>query len=337
MSVLPAVLTTVAPAVLPTVLPTVVPAVLPTALTSGLPALLPALLPGFLPAVLAGLAAALAVAGPGESGRLSASLPRRAQTDLVARGRAGLDALAGRSLAGPHRGVARVAAGAVAPVAAAAVGLVASGPALALVAALGAAVLGAALRRRVRVAALAAERRGAGEACALLAAELRAGRSAGQALEAAAAVAVGPFRGRLLAGAACARFGGDTAAALRDDAGGSPTGVPEAAAGLAACWSVCAGTGSGLADAVDRLEQGLRGEAEARRAVDAELGGPRATAGLLAVLPLAGIGLAAGLGARPGHVLLETTVGGVCLVLGVGLDLLGLAWSRRIARAAGAD
>ena len=292
--------------------------------------LLPAVLPAALPAVLAGLAAAVAVAGPDEPGRLSAALPVHGpRTDLVARGRAGLGALRGGSLTVPLR--------LTAPVAAAAVGLIASGPALAVVAALGAAVLGGALRRRVRAAALDAERRGAGEACALLAAELRAGRSAAQALDAAAAVADGPFRERLLAGAAAARFGGDTAAALREAGSGLPTGVPEAAGGLAACWSVCAGTGSGLAAAVDRLEQGLRGEADARRAVQAELAGPRATAGLLAVLPVAGIGLAAGLGARPGHVLLETTVGGLCLVLGVSLDLLGLAWSRRIARAAGAD
>ena len=283
-----------------------------------------------VPAVLAGLAAAVAVAGPGESGRLSEALPRAAvPADLLARGHSRLQVLGRASRAGPLR--------ALVPAGAAAAGLLASGPALAVVAGLVAAVLDAALRRRVRLLALAAERRGAGEACAVLAGELRAGRPAAAALEAAAAVAVGPFRRRLSAGAASARFGGDTAAALRDGTGGPPTGVPQAAAGLAACWSVCAGTGSGLAAAVDRLEQGLRSEAEARRAVQSELAGPRATAGLLAVLPLAGIGLAAGLGARPGHVLLGTTAGGVCLVLGVGLDLLGLAWSRRIGRAAGAD
>lgn len=276
-----------------------------------------------LPALLAGLAAAVAVSGPGESGRLSAALAPSGTS---------------RSWAAPRvpAGLVRTAV-VTGPCAVGVAALVLSGPALALVAGALTGVVAGALRRRARTAALRAERRGAGEGCAVLAAELRAGRSPAQALEAAAAVAVGPFRDRLLAGAATARFGGDTASVLGHAVGAAATGVPEAVAGLAACWTVCAGTGSGLAAAVDRLEQGLRSAAEARRAVEAELAGPRATAGLLAVLPLAGIGLAAGLGARPGHVLLETAVGGVCLVLGVALDLVGLAWSRRIARAAGAD
>ncbi len=212
-------------------------------------------------------------------------------------------------------------------------GLLLSGLPLGLVAAAvtAAGLASAARQRSARL--LRRERAGAGEACGVLAAELRAGRSAGQALEAAAEVAVGPFADRLRAGATAAGFGGDVAAALL---AGPATGVPQVAAGLAACWQVCAGTGSGLAAAVERLEEGLRADAAARRAVEAELAGPRATAGLLAGLPLLGVLLAAALGARPLHVLLDTAVGGVCLVLGVGLDLLGLVWTRRIARVAGA-
>ena len=74
-----------------------------------------------------------------------------------------------------------------------------------------------------------------------------------------------------------------------------------------------------------------------RRAVEAELAGPRATAGLLAVLPLGGLLLAAGLGADPVHQLLHTPLGAACAVLGVGLDLLGLAWTARLVRRAGKD
>jgi len=114
--------------------------------------------------------------------------------------------------------------------------------------------------------------------------------------------------------------------------------VPEVLRALAACWTVCAGSGSGLAAAVERLEQGLRTEQAQRRAVQAELAGPRATAGMLAVLPAVGLVLAAGLGADPIHVLLHTPLGLTCLVLGLALDVVGLAWTGRfVARAGGAD
>ena len=188
--------------------------------------------------------------------------------------------------------------------------------------------------RRAR-AAREQERQQAGEACAVLAGELRAGRSAAQALTASADVATGAVRLALLAASSSAGLGGDVPAALLGKA--SASAAPELLAGLGACWQVCAGTGSGLAMAVDRLEEGLRAEQGQRLAVAAELAGPRATAGLLACLPLAGIALAAGLGARPVHVLLHTTIGLACAVLGVGLDGLGVWWTGRlVARVGGA-
>jgi len=199
------------------------------------------------------------------------------------------------------------------------------------------ALLGAERVARVRRARAAREqeRQQAGEACAVLAGELRAGRSAAQALTAAADVATGAVRLALLAASSSAGIGGDVPAALLGKA--SASAAPELLAGLGACWQVCAGTGSGLAMAVDRLEEGLRAEQGQRLAVAAELAGPRATAGLLACLPLAGIGLAAALGARPVHVLLHTTIGLACAVLGVGLDGLGVWWTGRlVARVGGA-
>ncbi len=210
-------------------------------------------------------------------------------------------------------------------------GLLLSGPALGAVGAVGAVLVVRVVAARTAAAAVTAERAGALEACAVLASELRSGRTPGAALQGAAEVAAGPLQERLAAASAATGFGGDPATALLT---GRPTAVPQVVAGLAACWQVCSGTGSGLAAAVDRLEEGLRHEAAARRAVEAELAGPRATAGMLALLPLGGIALAATLGARPLHVLLETTVGAVCLVAGVALDLAGLAWTRRLAASA---
>lgn len=183
-----------------------------------------------------------------------------------------------------------------------------------------------ATRDRVR------ERAGAAEAVAVLAAELRAGRPPAQALVAAAGVAVGPLAAALRAAATAGTVGGDPVRALLSAADG--TAVPATVRGLAACLQVCGSTGSSLAAAVDRLAEGLRAETEQRLAVEAELAGPRATAGLLAVLPLAGVALAAGLGARPVHVLLRTPVGVGCLAAGLGLDLLGVWWTGRIVAAA---
>ncbi len=183
------------------------------------------------------------------------------------------------------------------------------------------------------------ERRRAVEACAALAAELRAGRSVADALDVAAELATGPSADALRGAACAARLGGDVAGSLLlplQPAGGSRTAVPEVLRALAACWTVCSTSGSGLACAVDRLGEGLRAEQERRRAVEAELAGPRATAVLLAVLPGAGFLLATGLGADPVAVLFGTPLGLVCLAAGLVLDGLGLLWtSRLVARAGG--
>jgi tight adherence protein B len=275
-----------------------------------------------LPAVLAGAAAAVAVGLPTPS-RLLLLAPRTEPYSSTSS--AALLVRLGR-LGGRRRvlGMMLLALG----------GLPTFGPEVLLVPL---ALLGAERVARVRRARAAREqeRQQAGEACAVLAGELRSGRSAAQALTAAADVATGAVRLALLAASSSAGLGGDVPAALLGKA--SASAAPELLAGLGACWQVCAGTGSGLAMAVDRLEEGLRAEQGQRLAVAAELAGPRATAGLLACLPLAGIGLAAALGARPVHVLLHTTIGLACAVLGVGLDGLGVWWTGRlVARVGGA-
>ena len=207
------------------------------------------------------------------------------------------------------------------------------GPVVAVLAA-GALVVAARWRAtRLRRREVAAERAAAVEACSALAAELSAGRAPAQALAAAAAVAVGPAREALTAAAAAAGLGGDVGPALTTTAPASA--VAPLLRSLAACWTVCAASGSGLAAGVQRLEEGLRAGAGQRRAVDAELAGPRATAGLLALLPAAGLLLASGLGADPLHVLLHTPVGLVCLAGGLLLDGVGLWWTGRMVTRAG--
>lgn len=172
----------------------------------------------------------------------------------------------------------------------------------------------------------ARERGSAPDALATLAAELRAGRSPALALVEAAHAARGGLAAALGSAAGTAELGGDVPGALL--AGSSA--VPEVQRSLAACWQVCSAGGSGLAAAVERLEEGVRAGQAQRRAVESELAGPRATASLLAVLPLAGVALAGALGARPMHVLLGTPAGLVCLTTGAALDALGVLWTRRL-------
>jgi tight adherence protein B len=105
-------------------------------------------------------------------------------------------------------------------------------------------------------------------------------------------------------------------------------------AAVAACWQVAVDGGAGLAAALDRVAAALRAEADQRDDLRAQLAGPRSTAVLLALLPLFGVVLGAGLGAAPSRVLLHTPPGLLCLVLGVVLEWAGLAWTGRIIRGA---
>jgi len=95
---------------------------------------------------------------------------------------------------------------------------------------------------------------------------------------------------------------------------------------MAACWEVAERSGAGLAAALDRLAVGLQAELEVAAEIDSQLAGSRATARLLAVLPVVALVMGEALGADPLHVLFSTGYGWVCLVVGGGLSLLGFRW-----------
>ena len=108
----------------------------------------------------------------------------------------------------------------------------------------------------------------------------------------------------------------------------------DALSGVAACWSISLTSGAGLATGLQRVAAVIRAEDDVAREVAAALSAPRATARMLAGLPLIGLGMGALLGARPWHVLLATPYGLACLVVGVLLDAAGLLWVQRLARTA---
>lgn len=126
--------------------------------------------------------------------------------------------------------------------------------------------------------------------------------------------------------AAAIRLGEDVAGALRHDASARPV-VRQ----LAACWTVSTVTGTGFAAAVARLAAAARDAESVRVDLEAELAGPRATARLLALLPLVGLGFGMMLGSDPLAWLLSTGPGLVCLTLGLSLTVLGAVWTGRIA------
>ncbi|MGR6997252.1 hypothetical protein ACU686_02675 [Yinghuangia aomiensis] len=91
------------------------------------------------------------------------------------------------------------------------------------------------------------------------------------------------------------------------------------------------GTRAGFAAALDRIAAGLRNDDEGHRELEAELAGARATARLLAGLPLLGVLLGTGMGAAPLDVLVATPLGAVVVCAGLALLAGGLVWTERIA------
>jgi tight adherence protein B len=100
---------------------------------------------------------------------------------------------------------------------------------------------------------------------------------------------------------------------------------------LAAAWQVSHRSGQGLAVATARISQRLRAQRRTARVVEAELSSARATARLVAALPLAAWVMGAGTGSRPVTFLTGGPAGLVCLAVGLGLTLAGLWWIEALA------
>ncbi|MDG4807363.1 hypothetical protein O7634_11440 [Micromonospora sp. WMMD1120] len=89
-------------------------------------------------------------------------------------------------------------------------------------------------------------------------------------------------------------------------------------------------TGAPLAELVERIEADARATDRGMAAAAAQAAGARATAWLLAALPVGGIGLGYGIGVDPMAVLLHSAVGGACAVAAVALQVVGLLWAERL-------
>lgn len=173
--------------------------------------------------------------------------------------------------------------------------------------------------RSVRLRAAATKRATVIEACEVLAAELSAGRPPAAALAGAATVCPD-----LEVVSAAAKLGGDVPALLELVAE-SPGA--EGFRALAAAWRVADESGAAFALITERLAESLRADETIRRQISTGVAGSRATARLLAVLPVFGTALGYAIGADPLAFLTNTPSGWLCLALGLTLIILGLRWT----------
>lgn len=99
---------------------------------------------------------------------------------------------------------------------------------------------------------------------------------------------------------------------------------------LCDAWSTSVRHGLPMVPLVDSLRRDLVQRSEFASRTEAGMAGPRATAMVLAGLPLVGLGLGQLMGAQPIGVLLGSPLGSVLLVVGTGLGAAGLLWSDAI-------
>jgi tight adherence protein B len=176
-------------------------------------------------------------------------------------------------------------------------------------------------------------RSGAVDLCRATAAELRAGRPSSEAFAAAVAGCPEPLALVLRPAVAVGRRGDHADLADAVDAVASLRGRFEldGLRRISACWRVAAVSGAALAPAIDRVADALQDEIDLSRDVATILAGPRATVQLLAALPVVGLLLGTAVGARPLGFLLQSGPGRACLCAAIALDIVGVAWARRIA------
>ena len=83
---------------------------------------------------------------------------------------------------------------------------------------------------------------------------------------------------------------------------------------------------------IEDLSVDLAEQLAADRERSGEVTGSRTSGYVMAVLPMLGLMLGAGMGADPVHVLMASPVGNVLLLVGMSLTCGGLLWSARIVR-----
>lgn len=126
------------------------------------------------------------------------------------------------------------------------------------------------------------------------------------------------------------RLGDDVEAALRRSAADADPVVRMVLRRLARAWALAQDHGLPLAEILEAVRNDLLAHERFCSRVTAKFAGPRASAGVLAGLPVLGLGLGQLVGAHPFSVLGTTAAGQVLLLVGGGFLLAGVAWSAKL-------
>lgn len=169
------------------------------------------------------------------------------------------------------------------------------------------------------------------EAIGALVAELRVGAHPSPAADAVAQdLDDGAAATAMRAVSTATRLGDDVEAALRRSAGDADPVVRMVLSRLARAWALAQDHGLPLAEILEAVRNDLLAHERFCSRVTAKFAGPRASAGVLAGLPVLGLGLGQLVGAHPFSVLAATVAGQVLLLVGGGFLLAGVAWSAKL-------
>ncbi|OQS14349.1 hypothetical protein B0T36_15250 [Nocardia donostiensis] len=158
--------------------------------------------------------------------------------------------------------------------------------------------------------------------------ELRVGAHPSAAAQVAAAEAAGVASRAFAVSSARSRLGGCGSDALR----GHGWVIGAELGRIADAWRVAENHGLALAELLGAARTDLTARIRFRDRTEAALAGARATAAVLAGLPLLGIALGQLMGAAPLGVLFTSPAGNYLLPIGAGLACAGLLWSDAITR-----
>jgi tight adherence protein B len=184
-------------------------------------------------------------------------------------------------------------------------------------------------RRRRRLRRATAEGHALQTALEVLVGELRAGSHPVRAFGVAADDTGGTVAVSLRSVAARARLGADVAAGLA--AAARSSALPVQWERLALCWRLASDNGLGIATLMRAAQRDIAERQRFSSRVSSSMAGARATAAILAALPVLGVLLGQLIGARPLRFLLSGHAGGWLLLIGSALACVGLLWSDRIA------
>jgi tight adherence protein B len=162
----------------------------------------------------------------------------------------------------------------------------------------------------------------------VLVGELRVGAHPAAAFAVAADETAGPVAGACRAVAARARLGADVAAGLR---GVGETSVLQPHwVRIAVCWQLAADHGLAMSALMHTAQRDIAERQRFAGQVRSGMAGARATATILAGLPVLSVVMGQLMGAHPTAFLLGGRLGGCLLVVGLTLVCGGLLWSDRI-------